>query len=624
MKTIRTSALLVFIVTTSLAQVPVISSIVPVGGRADSSVYVNGTGFSAIPSENQVFIGPMEAPVLTSTPTSVAFRVPRGIWSAPVTVRTPQGQAISRDWFSPLVGCSRTLDSSAYTISRSLGAVGYNPAIVIFSDIDGDGVADLLVANRSTNSVTVFRTVPFGPSISTYYFSTDADILTEFYPTDLKSADMNNDGKWDIITTNHFSPTIRVWPNHSSPGNTVIAPAREVQTQDGSKHLAIADFDNDGKLDIAVACRDTGLVEVLRNTTTRSDSISFSPPVASLRLTGVTSIAAADLDGDGRTDIILASEGEGRIVIMQNISGPGGISFSAAQSVILLPSPADIQVADMNADGRPDIVAVSAASSLIALYSNTSTPGSVSFTTSCTLPTPSNPSRVAIADLNADGSPDAAVVTLGGIAALYRNKGGTGCILQQEYVWSFGGSSYGVAIGDLTGDNKADLALSDFAQGLIHLYQNTLPEVTEVSLRAGWNMVSVPRHPASSLASDLFPTASSLIFGFTGAAYVGRDTLAVGPGYWVYYLAATLNSIGGTEVTSAFVDLPVANRWYLIGSLTTRIPRSALFSEPAGAFSGSEVFGLVNGAYRNPDYLEPGLGYWIYINQPCRVRLQSQ
>jgi hypothetical protein len=339
---------------------------------------------------------------------------------------------------------------------------------------------------------------------------------------------------------------------------------------------------------------------------------------------GVTSIAASDLDGDGKQDLVLASEAGGSVVVMHNTTGVGGISFAPPQTLFLLPSPADMQIGDLSGDGLPDLVSLSASDSRMVVYSNVSTPGAILFMASCSLPTPTAPSRVVIGDLNADASLDAAVVTTGGIVALYRNVGVAGCMLQQGIVRSFGGSSHGLATGDLTGDNKADLAIGDFTGGVVHIFQNTLPEATEVALRAGWNMVSVPRQPASFASTDIFPTAASFVFGFTGTSYVARDTMAVGPGYWVLYLVPTLNVIGGLEVTSAYLDVPLGNRWYLIGSLTSRFPRTALFSEPPDAFSGNEIFGLVGGAYLTPDFLEPGFGYWVFVNQPCRIRLQSQ
>lgn len=622
MKIFRTWVFLFLVAAPSMAQVPVISSVAPVSGRPESSAIVIGSGFSAVPSENHVFIGPMPASVTAGNTTSLTFRVPRGVWSAPLTVRTPQGQAVSREWFRPTVACSRALDSAAFTISRVLPSIGYNPAVALFSDIDGDMISDLLVINRNSSSLTIFRTVPFGETITDYFFSTDADLSTGYIPTDLKTVDMDNDGKWDILTTHHFSPTVSIWRNTSSIGNIVMSPPLDFATQEGFKRLAIADFDNDGKPDAAVASRDTGLVEVLRNTSSPG-AIALSHAVLGVRFAGVTSIAAADLDGDGRRDLVIASETQGSIAAMRNTSGTGGISFSPLQTVLLLPSPADFEIADMNGDGIPDIVAVSATDSVMVVYSNVSTVGTISFSLSCSVPTPSAPSRIAIADINADASLDAAVVTTGGIAALYKNTGEAGSILQQGFVWSFGGSSYGVAVGDLTGDNKADLAVCGFTDGLIHLFQNTLPEATDVTLRAGWNLVSLPRRPSSLVATDLFPSASSYLFGYTGASYVFRDTLQPGDGYWVLYASATVNTIAGSEITEAYVDVPLGNRWFLIGSLTARLPLTSLSSEPPDAFSNSSVFGLGGGGgYVVPEYLEPGIGYWVYVYQPCRIWLR--
>jgi hypothetical protein len=148
------------------------------------------------------------------------------------------------------------------------------------------------------------------------------------------------------------------------------------------------------------------------------------------------------------------------------------------------------------------------------------------------------------------------------------------------------------------------------------------PEVVNVTtaMNNGWNLVSVPNVPASFATSGLFPTAvSGTVNSFLTGTYTQPATLVNGEGYWAFYSAATSNSISGSAIATSSVTVPTGNRWVLVGSVTGAVPASALTSNPPGAIVGGTLYGWNGTSYAAPTTLEPGKGYWVFVNAPCTL-----
>lgn len=606
----------------SIAQTPQILNVTPASGRINTIVTVSGAGFSSTPSQNIVSLGPIGASVLTSTPTDLTFRIPPGSWAAPLSVTTNGCSATTPFWFKPLVPSVRLLDSAAFLLRRTIPSVGYTPTAVEFADIDGDQISDFIVCNRNSSSFTVFRTVPFGQSINDYFFSTDVDQVVGFFPTDLKTSDIDGDGKLDIVTTHQFTATVQVWRNASTLGSAAVASGGSFPTEASFKTIAIADFDLDGRTDIAVAARDSNVVTVLRN-----QSALGSPSLVSTGVRHTLSrpirIRVEDLDGDGRKDLVLASEAGGGLYAMINTTSTGAIAFGPPFRFAQIDSLTDVQVADLDGDNKPDVLAISGPDSTLHVLQNNSVPGNVNFLPIAALAAPTMPVALSIGDLNADGKLDAVVASQSGRIMLYQNVDGVPVTLIGREIAPAGTETFAIAIGDLTRDSKPELCATGFVDGSLRLLQNTLPGATEVDLKTGWNLVSVPRTPETYLAAELFPGKTGALYGFSGQTYASRSTLALGEGYWVYYLSPTLNAIAGAGLTETSFIIPAADRWYLIGSVTKPILPSELVSDPPGIFIATSVFQFANGVYSAPPTIEPGFGYWVYARQAGRIIIRS-
>ena len=137
---------------------------------------------------------------------------------------------------------------------------------------------------------------------------------------------------------------------------------------------------------------------------------------------------------------------------------------------------------------------------------------------------------------------------------------------------------------------------------------------TFIAMNQGWNLVSVPRITTEQTINNLFPGSVSA-FEYSGSTYAPVDTLKVGKGYWVRHDSSAVVEITGTWVDSCQVSVSQPG-WVLIGAPTDTRPVTDLSSIPDGAIVSGAIFGY-NGSYSYPSMLEPGMGYWVRLSEPC-------
>jgi hypothetical protein len=131
------------------------------------------------------------------------------------------------------------------------------------------------------------------------------------------------------------------------------------------------------------------------------------------------------------------------------------------------------------------------------------------------------------------------------------------------------------------------------------------------SFNQSWDMISVPVVLQNPSVQAVFPSATSQAYqGNPLGGYLVKDTLAVGPGYWLRFGTAQQVSMTGAPVSVDTID--VAEGWNLIGSVVDSVSASSVRSIPSGIIGGG-IFGYRNG-YVPSDTLFPAHGYWIKIS----------
>ncbi len=559
-------------VTAPTLTIPTITSFSPLSAKPGDAVTITGTGFNATAANNIVFFGATQATVTAATATSLTATVPSGATYAPISVLNTATvlSAASIARFNPIYAPAKTALTSTDFPAKIDFTTGSFPISVAIGDLDGDGKPDLAVANYSSNTVSVFRNTGTSGSIAAGSFAAKTDFTTGFFPVSVAIGDLDGDGKPDLAVTNQASNSVSVFRNTSTSGSIAagsFAAKTDFTTENEPSSVAIGDLDSDGKPDLAVA--NAGLFEdrvsVFRNTGTAAGTVSFANKINFISGDRPFSVAIGDLDGDGKPDLATANIGSNSVSVLRNTSTTGTIatnSFAAKTDFTTENEPRSVAIGDLDGDGKPDLAVTNQASNSVSVFRNTSSSGSIaatSFAAKTDFTTGSNPYSVAIGDLDGDGKPDLAVTNQGSNSvSVFRNTGTSGSIAATSFAaktdFTTGSNPYSVAIGDVDGDTRPDLATANSGSNSVSVLRNA--DIAPPTITATGTLT--PFQTCSGVPSSVQS------FTVNGSNLTGDITVSVASGVQVskisgsgygssVTLTPTNGSVDGTEI---FVRLP--------------------------------------------------------------------
>jgi len=360
-------------------------------------------------------------------------------------------------------------------------AAGTYPGSIAVADFNGDGKSDLAVANAFSASVSIL----LGRGDDT--FTPGTTIQTAGEPIAVAAGDFNGDGKVDLAVADFVNNVVGVF---IGSGNGTFSSNGSISAGVAPIDVGIADLNGDGKLDLVVVNGSRG--STIGQTVTvllGNGNGSFGTPIAYATGPSPYQVVIADFNGDGKPDLAVASADSNAVWIHL---GRGDGTFAAAVGYGAGAYPDALAFGDFNGDGKLDLAAGNDFSNDVSVLLGR---GDGTFGSAVNFPAGAGPATVSVADFNGDGVPDLAIVNRfdDTVALLLGDGGGT---FEAPISYAVGGQPKAAIARDLNGDGKPDLVVTSAANNNISVLLQTgaaptqAPTFTSATLPGG--QVTVP------------------------------------------------------------------------------------------------------------------------------------
>jgi len=246
--------------------------------------------------------------------------------------------------------------------------VGTTVRFVSLGDIDGDNLLDVVLAARGAVAGTGSVWVARGAGNGTFAAATSFEVSTVSVgdvrrANVVRLADMNADGKLDVVTSNTTATTtvnsISILANTSVSGTVALATPVELTAAARPRDMVLAQLDNSNKLDIILANAGNDTVSIYLSDTPGAP-LTYAAPVNYTVGAGPYALAFADIDSDTKVDVVTANSlGASVTVLYGGIGGVFGVATASrpgSETYAVGNNPIAIVAGTLNADVKVDVV----------------------------------------------------------------------------------------------------------------------------------------------------------------------------------------------------------------------------------------------------------------------------
>jgi hypothetical protein len=437
-------------------------------------------------------------------------------------------------------------------------ATGTNPHAAVIGDFNGDGFPDVVVANSGSG------TVSFHPGNGTCTFASGPSFAVPGQPFGVIADDFDRDGIPDLVAASYNTSTLSLLRGVGSggKGTGTFEPAVAYPAGTNPTFALAADLNQDGRPDVVALNLTAGTCTVLlAQPPTGPGQGVFSAPTSYVLGDGGSFPATAafgDFNHDGILDLVVSLYGRNQLVIMlgNGAAGAGDGTFGTPAYFDVGNNPWNVEARDINGDGVVDLIFSDALGlgTMLGLGSS-----SLSFAPMTHVPSPDYPQGMAFGDFNRDGILDVVLgIARGSGLEFYAGQGsggpGLGAFANGIPV-SSNAQTFALASSDLNGDGNSDLISVNFYVNSVAVYQNNCPE----SILAPVGQWTPQGEPICATSGDqTLPVG--VADGLGGAYFAWRDARsATGSAIYALHVDALGHPIAGWTANGIPICPPAGN-----------------------------------------------------------------
>ncbi len=356
------------------------------------------------------------------------------------------------------------------------------PNSVAIADVNGDGAQDLLVATTNYQGnyydpgfANVILNSPGAPGT----FQTGVQYpTTNLGVASVAVADLTGSGSLDMVVANAYG-SVSVYMHGATAG--AFLAAVDVPTGGAPNQVVIGDLNGDGLPDLVLADLYGSVIYLLQDP---AHPGQFLAPVSMPTLTSASSVTLADVNGDGAMDIVAAGSddfGNGGVYVFLQVAATPG-TFTSPVRFPAGVAPQSVKAADMDGDGLMDLVVADfgysdgSGAGVAVLLQDPAHQGT--FLAPAVYASPGGSIDVAVGPLTTPGANDVVLVNLNGVSGnvsvLLHDPAHPGALLAATNYAGFG-QPLGVALGDLNNDGRPDIAVADSTTATVLIQSATQP-----------------------------------------------------------------------------------------------------------------------------------------------------
>lgn len=352
-------------------------------------------------------------------------------------------------------GCSSDVVKQASDLfaPRADLPVGAEPKAVVIDDMDGDGRNDIAVARATPNGSVTFL---MGRSDGNFGRINATDMAGDT-PFSLAVADFDKDGNLDVAVGNYFGAEVAAIFSRDFQ-TRVAMPAEGAHPFS----LVAADIDGNGQIDLVSSVDVGDALNVMLNQGNRTFA-----PATNVAINGTPGgLVVGDLDGDGpsRLDVAVAIPNSNLVRLLHG-GGTGALTAVGATDLSMGLNPVGLAAAHIDDDTTLDLVSTNAGDDTVSVLLRSGS----SFAAATGYPVGKQPSALAIGDIDGDGFLDIVTSNRGSqtITVLRGLSSGRFSVAGDLAV---GTQPEGIAVGDVNGDGIADVAVVNLGDDTVSLF----------------------------------------------------------------------------------------------------------------------------------------------------------